>query len=133
MRCEIWTAQPGRRKVNKAIAGKVSLGTLIFILVLVSGFYMGGKVAPPYWAYLSMKDPVKEAAMFAASGAAEPMVRATIIRRAAEQELSLTDENIDITREDGVLVVRVAWVAHVDLPRKPFDLSFRIEERARMR
>jgi hypothetical protein len=133
MRPETSAEQQGRGNVNMAIPGKVSLGTLIFILVLVSGFYLGNQFVPPYWTYLSMKDPVKEAAMFAASGASEATVRATIIRRAGEQDLRLTDENIDIAREDDTLVVRVAWVVRVELPRKPYDLSFRIEERAAMR
>jgi hypothetical protein len=55
------------------------------------------------------------------------------MRRAREQDLKLTEENIDIAREDGTLVVRVAWVARVELPRKSYDLSFRIEERVPLR
>lgn len=130
---EISMVRPGRRGVNPRIAGKVSLGTLVFILVLVVGFYLGTMFIPPYWSYLSMKDPVKEAAMLAASGASETTVRGNIMRRAKEQDLTLTEENIDIEREDGTLVVRVAWVARVELPRKPYDLSFRIEERVPLR
>ena len=125
--------RPGRRGVNLVIPGKVSLGALVFILVVVVGVYLGTKLVPAYWSYLSMKDPVKEAAMLAASGASETTVRADIMRRAREQDLKLTEENIDIAREDGTLVVRVAWVARVELPRKPYDLSFRIEERVPLR
>ena len=133
MRCEIWTACPGRGEATMMIPGKVSLGTLVFLLVLVSGYYVGSKFIPPYWSYLSMKDPVKEAAIFASTGADEAKVRADIMRRAGEVDLKLTDENIDIGREDGTLVVRVAWVARVELPRMPYDLSFRIEERVPLR
>ena len=125
--------RPGRREVNMMIPGKVTLGTSVFILVMVVGVYLAIKFVPPYWSYLSMQDPVKEAAMLAVSGASEASVRADIMRRAREQDLRLTEENIDIAREDGTLVVRVAWVARVELPRKPYDLSFRIEERIRLR
>jgi len=119
--------------VNARAPGKVTLGTLLFILVAVVGVYLATKFVPPYWSYLSMKDPVKEAAMLAVSGANEATVRADIIHRAREQNLRLTEENIDIAREDGSLVVRVTWVARVELPPKPYDLSFRIEERVPLR
>jgi Na+/H+-dicarboxylate symporter len=130
---EISMVRSGRRGVNPMIPGKVTLGTLVFILVLVVAFYLGTMFIPPYWSYLSMQDPVKEAAMLAVSGASEATVRADIMRRAREQDLKLTEENIDIAREDGTLVVRVAWVARVELPRKPYDLSFRIEQRVPLR
>jgi hypothetical protein len=130
---EISMVCPGRGKVNLVIPGKVTLGALLFILVVVVGVYLATKFAPPYWSYLSMQDPVKEAAMLAVSGASEATVRADIMRRAREQDLRLTEENIDIAREDGTLVVRVAWVARVELPRKSYDLSFRIEERVPLR
>ena len=130
---EISMVRPGRRGVSLMIPGKVTLGALVFVLVVVVGVYLAGKFIPPYWSYLSMQDPVKEAAMLAVSGASEAAVRADIMRRAREQDLRLTEENIDIAREDGTLVVRVAWVARVELPRKPYDLSFRIEERIRLR
>ncbi len=105
----------------------------MFILVVVAGVYLGTKFIPPYWTYLSMKDPVKEATMAILSATDEKSVRADLIRRAKQQGLTLEDENIDITRDGTVLVVRVSWVEPVELPRYHYDLRFQVEERAPLR
>jgi hypothetical protein len=106
---------------------------LLFILVVVAGIYLAIKLIPPYWTYLSMKDPVKEAAMAILSATDERSARAELIRRAKQQGLILEDENIDITREGTMLVIRVTWVEPVELPRYRYDLRFLVEERAPLR
>ena len=51
---------------RQAPPGLSRLGTLIWLLLLAGGVYLGVKFVPPYWDYLSMLEPVKEAAMAAA-------------------------------------------------------------------
>jgi len=97
--------------------------------VLATALYLAVKLVPPYWTYFGMQDPVKEAAMAVASHGNEAGVRSELILRAKEQGLALDEENIEITREGTMLVIRVSWVAAVDLPRYRFDIPFRIEER----
>ncbi len=110
--------------------GRIRLGALLFILVVAGGLYLAVKLVPPYWIYLSMQDPVKEAAMAMATHGDEARARAELIFRAKEQGLALEEENIEINRDGPMLVIRVSWVASVQLPRRRLDIPFQIEERA---
>lgn len=123
---------PGRGEHLSGL-GRVRLGALLFILVVVAGIYLGVKFIPPYWTYLSMKDPVKEAAMAILSATDEKTARADLIRRAKQQGLTLEDDNVDIARDANMLVVRVTWVEPVELPRYRYDLRFLVEERVPLR
>jgi hypothetical protein len=126
----VWTPGGGEHPSG---VGRVRLGALLFILVVVAGIYLAIKFIPPYWTYLSMKDPVKEAAMAILSATDEKSVRADLIRRAKQQGLAIDDENIEITREGTMLVIRVTWVEPVELPRYRYDLRFLVEERVPLR
>ena len=105
----------------------------MFILVVVAGIYGAIKFVPPYWTYLSMKDPVKETAMAMLSAADEQSARADLIRRAKERGLTLDDDDIEIARNGSIVVVRVSWVTPVELPHYRYDIHFRVEERMALR
>ena len=79
--------------------GRISLGALLFLLLVAIGIYLAVKFVPPYWTYLSLQDPVKEAAMAAAGQSGEDRARADLIRRAREEGLNLGEEDIQFTRE----------------------------------
>jgi len=107
------------------------LGMLIGLLVLVGGIYLGAKFIPPYWAYLSMLDPVKEAAMAAAArGGDEERVRTSLILKAKQFGFDLPEEGVEFVREGNFVVVRVAWEIPVDLPRYRHTLRFHVESQA---
>lgn len=99
---------------------------VVFLVVVGSLWYFGSKFIPPYWDYLSLQDPVKEALVVAVRGN-EAAARENIIRRAHELELELTDENIQFFRIGPIMKVRVAWEVLVDLPRYRYHLQFDIE------
>ena len=109
--------------------GRIRLGALLFLLLVAAGIYLAIKFVPPYWTYLSLQDPVKEAAMAAVTQSGEDKARADLIRRAREEGLNLGEDDIQFTREGPQLVVRISWVAPVELPRYRYDLRFRIEQR----
>jgi hypothetical protein len=121
------------RGVDRWARGRIRLGALLCILVAAAAMYLAIKFVPPFWTYLSMQDPVKEAAMTMVASGNEASVRADLIRQAAAQGLTLEDDNIDITQDGTILVVRITWVAPVELPRYRYDLRFRIEERVPLR
>jgi hypothetical protein len=106
---------------------------LLFVLVVAAGAYLAIKFIVPYWNYLSMQDPVKEAAMAAVTQAGEASARAELLRRARDRGLTLDDDDVEFIREGSMLVVRVAWVTPVELPRFRYDLHFRIEQRVPVR
>jgi len=105
---------------------------LLFVLIVGAGIYLAVQFIPPYWTYLSMQDVVREAVVSAGTDNREASARTELIRRAQGLGLTLTDENIEIKREGSILLVRVRWVATVDLPRYRHRIPFVIEERIRL-
>jgi hypothetical protein len=111
--------------------GMTRLGTLVALLVLASGIYLGAKFIPPYWAYLSMLDPVKEAAMsVTARGSDDERIRTNLIAKAKQLDVELDEENVEIVRNGNVVLVRVAWEVPIDLPRYRHTLRFQVESKA---
>ncbi|HSD51541.1 MAG TPA: hypothetical protein VLG48_09035 [Candidatus Methylomirabilis sp.] len=107
---------------------------MLFILVVGAGVYVAILFIPPYWTYLSMQDPVKEAALTAITTRdGEEVARADLLRKSRDLGLRLEDENIEIVHEGQELVVRVSWVEPVDLPRYRHILHFRLEQRVSVR
>lgn len=98
----------------------------MFLVVVGAVWYLGIKLIPPYWDYLSLQDPVKEALVTAARGN-ETAARGSIIKQAHDLGLELTDENIVFTLEAPVMKVRVSWEVPVDFPRYRYNLQFDIE------
>ena len=98
------------------------------LFVLLGMGYVGSKVIPPYWDYLAMQDPVKEAALAFSHRAKEDAVRADLIARAKGLGVVLDEENVEIGQEGGQAVVRVAWEVPLDLPMYRRPLRFRIEQ-----
>jgi hypothetical protein len=104
---------------------------VVFLLVVGAVGYVGTLVIPAYWAYLSLIDPVKEAAMAAAPRPEdEASVRTRLIENARVVGVALTDDDIEITRGGLKLAIRVSWVVPVDLPRYRYNLRFHIEQTA---
>jgi hypothetical protein len=99
---------------------------LVFLLVVGGIWYLGTKFIPPYWSYLSLQDPVKEALVVAARGN-EASARSSLILRARETGVTLTEEDIEFVRNGPMVKVRVTWTVPVDFPRYRYNLQFDIE------
>jgi hypothetical protein len=110
--------------------GKITIKLLLVLCVLAAGIVGALKFIPPYWTYLSLQDPVKEAAMTAVSRTGgEQAAREELIRRAAERGLPLGEENIEIIRDGSMLILRVRWSETVELPGYRTTIPFKIEHR----
>ncbi|HSB72231.1 MAG TPA: hypothetical protein VLT62_23125 [Candidatus Methylomirabilis sp.] len=99
----------------------------MFVAVVAAGWYVASKLIPPYWDYLSLQDPVKEALVTAARGD-EARARQSILQQGGELGLPLTEEDIQFSREGPMLAVRVSWMIPVDLLRYRYDLHFQIQQ-----
>jgi len=107
--------------------GGSRFGLLLSVLVVAAGIYLLTVYVPPYWAYLSLQDVVRVAADTAAVKRDEERAKADILKAAKEQDLELTEDDIEvITRETDVLV-RVSWSVPIALPRYRHELHFTIE------
>ena len=109
-------------------SGLVSLKLLLVVLILGGLGYLGVKLIPPYWDYLSLQDPVKEAAIAYARSGKEAEVRAELLTRARQIGIALAEERVEIGQEGTMIVVRVAWEAPLDIPVYRRNLRFRIEK-----
>lgn len=101
---------------------------LVTLAVLAGLVYFGTKLGPPYWNYLAMHDPVKEAAMAMSRRVAEAEVRAGLIARARATDVVLEEENIEILQRGNFAVVRVNWEVPLDIPMYRRTLQFHIEQ-----
>ena len=116
---------PARRCGGRG-ASRVTI--LIWLLLLAGGGYAAAKLLPPYWTYLSLVDPVKEAAMTAAQD--EAKARATLLAKAKELGLDLDEDAVECRRDEGGQVVRLSWSVPVEMPRYRHTLRFSIEKRS---
>lgn len=117
-----------RVRRRRDASGLVSLKVLLTLLFLVGLGYVGVKLIPPYWDYLSLQDPVKEAATAYARQGKEAEVRAELITRARQIGVTLDEERVEIGQEGTMIVVRVAWDVPLDIPGYRRTLRFRIEK-----
>ncbi|MFB3817816.1 MAG: hypothetical protein ACE147_09155 [Candidatus Methylomirabilales bacterium] len=119
---------PGRR-CPRGGRGASRFGVLVFLLILGGLAYLASLYIPPYWTYLSMQDPVKEAAMSAGRGG-EAKARAELLARARDLGLALEEEAVEFVQDGPEQVVRVDWAVPIELPRYVHTLRFHIEKRS---
>ena len=111
-------------------SGRINYKLVFVLAVVAAGVFLAVKFIPPYWTYLSLQDPVKEAALAAGSRqGGEESARTDLIRRAAEHGIALGEDNIAFSREGAMLVLRVRWLETVDLPGYRVRIPFQIEQR----
>ena len=108
--------------------GLTRLGFLVTLAILAGIGFAGNKVIPIYWDYLSMQDPVKEAAMAAARPGREAQVRAELIARAKRLGVDLAEDAVEFGQEGNQVMVRVAWEVPLDLVLYRRTLRFRVEK-----
>jgi hypothetical protein len=106
------------------------LGILLTLAILAGAGYVGSKLIPPYWTYLTMHEHVKEAAMAAGRRGREAEARAELIARAKSIGLTLEDENVEIGQEGNLVMVRVRWTVPLDLRLYRTTLRFEVEKGA---
>lgn len=116
-----------RRGALAAPKGFIRLKSLVTLVVLAGVVYLATKLGPPYWNYLAMQDPVKEAAMAVSRRAPEAEIRSSLIARARATDVTLEEENIEILQRGNFAVVRVSWEVPLDMPMYRRALQFQIE------
>lgn len=116
----------GRRTAGTP--GMTRLGFLVTVVVLAGVGFAGSKVIPIYWDYLSMQNPVKEAAMAITRPGKEDEVRAELIARAKSLGVDLAEDAVEFDRKGDQVMVRVAWQVPLDLVLYRRTLQFRIEQ-----
>ena len=99
---------------------------LIGILVVLAGVYVGFKLLPPYFNGYQFQDAIESEARLAANNPfrTEQDIRETLAKRAAEFDVPLTADQINVQRSGSEVQVWAKYTIHVDLPGYPMDLKF---------
>jgi hypothetical protein len=106
-----------------------SIKMFLGVFVIVAGVYVSAKVVPAYFENYQFQDAIKDEATrdtYAAKN--ENEIRTSVFKKAQELEIPITQEGIIVQRQgtqfNGAVMIRAAYVVHVDLPGYPMDLHF---------
>jgi hypothetical protein len=106
-----------------------SIKMLFGLAVIIGGVYVGGKVLPAYYENYQFQDAIKnEATLDTYSTKSENDIRLAVFRKAQDLEIPVAEEGIKVQRQgaqgSGLIIIRVPYVVHIDLPGYPLDLHF---------
>lgn len=101
--------------------------TVLGLVILAGGVYVGYRLVPPYFNNYQFQDVVESEARMNTYGAvrrSDEELRATIVKKAAELDIPLRPEQVTIERNGTGYVITADYTIHVDLPLHPVDLNF---------
>jgi hypothetical protein len=104
----------------RSAPGRLSLGLLLFLLLLVAGIYTGFKLAPPYWEYYSLKE--------AAPPYRDADVKEAVLQKAKYLGVPLTESDLAVFRDQAAVSIEFSWVREVPLPGRIVRFSFSIKD-----
>ncbi|MGH9544127.1 MAG: hypothetical protein ACRD23_02820 [Terriglobales bacterium] len=108
---------------------------LVFgILIIVGAVVLIATLAPPYFSNYQFQDTLKtEAEMNTYSTKTEDAIRDEVFRKAQEQDIPITKDQIKVHRNGvvgtGSIDIDVPYTVHVNLPGYPLDLNFNASAR----
>jgi hypothetical protein len=113
-RLSLWSSQ----------RGKAGIGTLVALLVVVSGVYLGMKFIPLRASAYQFDDTVREQVVFAGARRrkiSDEEITRNLLQRADDLELPVTRRNVRITRRSTRIRIQVAYKMPIHLP---FDYTY---------
>jgi len=93
---------------NRHSPGKLRIGLFLFLALLAGGVYQGFQLAPYWMNAYEMKDFMAETA-HTGPLATDEAIRRSIITKAKELGIELTDRDIEIDRSPMELSISTAW------------------------
>ena len=108
----------------RGASGRISIGSLLAILILVGGVYFGMKFIPTSASAYQFDDTVREQVVFAGARRRQlrdPEVLRNLLGRAEELGLPIGRGNIRITRRLTTIRIQVAYKVPIQLP---FDYTY---------
>ena len=103
--------------------------TLIRLLIVVAVLNATARAAMAAWRYYEFKDLTHQTILFGAR-ATPAQLQAEILRRAAELELPVEPENVEVTRDGARVRATASYTQAIELfprYRYPVDLSFTVD------
>ncbi len=99
------------------------------VFVIVAGVYASAKLVPPYFENYQFQDWIKdEATRDTYAPKSESDIRASVLKKAQEYDIPITEEGIQVQRQggpySGLIIIHVPYIVHIDFPGYPLDLHF---------
>ena len=104
------------------------LKAFIAIAIAVGGFYVGWELIPPFFHNYELKDDLDDIARVNSyTHKTDDDIKALVIKRASDMNISLKDEQVQVSRNVDGMGISVHYQVHVDLLVHPVDLDFTTE------
>jgi hypothetical protein len=101
------------------------LKALVGLLFVIAVSYAAWMLLPPYFHDYEFQDDIRnEALMSAYSNKSEQDIRNTLAKKAAEYDIPLKPEQINVQRNGAELSIWADYAVHLELPGFPLDLKF---------
>ena len=99
---------------------------LIGLLVVVGGFYVAWNMIPPYFHNYQLQDDLDDLVRRNSyTSAGDDDLRKMVIQKAAEDNnITLKEEQITVSRGGSGLAISVRYHVHVDMVVHPVDIDF---------
>lgn len=98
---------------------------LIGLAVIAGGFYVAWSLIPPYFYNYQFQDDLDDVARRVSYVSIDDdQVKQMVIRKAQQEEITLKEDQISITRNGATIGITVKYNVHVDMAVHPVDLTF---------
>jgi len=106
-----------------------TLKLLVALGVIGVGVYVGFELVPPIFANYQLQDAIQnEAVLQSYSNKSDDEIRTTILKKAQDLEIPLTEDQVVVQRVgaggSGSLAISANYTVHIELPYYPLDLQF---------
>ena len=103
----------------------IRLRSLLIVLIVCGGIYVGSKVAPAYYTYYRFQSDLEQAGMAESySTRSEAEIQESVAARGRDYGIPLKLDQIRVRRTGDELSISAEYTIHFDLPIYPFDLRF---------
>jgi hypothetical protein len=102
-----------------------SVKALIGLVIVVVAVYVAWNMLPPYFNNYKLQDVIAtEARANSYSTRTEDQIREIVVQKAKNIDVTLTPEQIAVTRSGQAVSIEVNYTVHLDFPIHPVDLKF---------
>jgi len=109
--------------------GKGSLGCIFALLLMAAAIFLAIKLGPPYVNHFEFGNNLKQTINRASvHEVTDEYIKKNLILDAEKNNIVLTNENIQIRRIAGKIIIRVEYTVPVDFIVIKRELKFRVEE-----
>ena len=109
--------------------GKIGLGTLLLLALLVAGIYFGFKLVPPYWEYYSLKEAARQGLVAASAPPYHDAdAKDSVIEKAKRLGVPLGEGDVVFARDTTSVNIEFSWEREVSLPGHIQRFSFAVKD-----